>query len=158
MIFKSGLSQFFKGCLPQNLLSSLLNTVSINPEALILNMKVWAYHGLIRKEKAHINCEKGAQINILANKISTKWWPNIIIKDSKQTIHYIWFYFLVIMFILCCWFDKKKLELRLMVVLVLLKMKFGHAQISVPKIGIPMSKTACINPCVHRTCVMEIVE
>ena len=33
-----------------------------------------------------------------------------------------------------------------MVVSVLLKIKFGHAQISVPKIGIPMSKTACINP------------
>ena len=32
-------------------------------------------------------------------------------------------------------------------VLVLLKIKFGHAQISVPKIGIPVLKTACINPC-----------
>ena len=40
----------------------------------------------------------------------------------------------------------EKLELHLMVVSVLLKIKFGHAQISVPKIGIPMSKTACINP------------
>ena len=27
-VFKSGLSKFFKGCLPQNLLSSLLNTLS----------------------------------------------------------------------------------------------------------------------------------
>ena len=34
----------------------------------------------------------------------------------------------------------------LMVVSVLLKVKFWHGQISVPKIGIPMSKTACINP------------
>ena len=25
--------------------------------------------------------------------------------------------------------------------------EFGHAQLSVPKIGILMSKTACINPC-----------
>ena len=33
-----------------------------------------------------------------------------------------------------------------MVVLVLLKIKFGHAQISVLKFGIPISKTACINP------------
>ena len=41
----------------------------------------------------------------------------------------------------------KKLELCLMVVSVLLKIKFGHAQISVPKISIPMSKTTCINPC-----------
>ena len=42
----------------------------------------------------------------------------------------------------------KKLELRLMIVSVLHEIKFGHAQISVPKIGIPMSKTACINPCI----------
>ena len=33
-----------------------------------------------------------------------------------------------------------------MVVSVLLKIKFGHAQISVPKIGIPITKTAYINP------------
>ena len=40
----------------------------------------------------------------------------------------------------------KKLELCLTVVSVLLKIRFGHALISVPKTGIPMSKTACINP------------
>ena len=39
-----------------------------------------------------------------------------------------------------------KPELRLMVVLVSLKIKFGHAEISVPKMGKPMLKTACINP------------
>ena len=33
-----------------------------------------------------------------------------------------------------------------MVVSILLKTKFGHIQISVPKIGIPMSKTVCIKP------------
>ena len=38
----------------------------------------------------------------------------------------------------------KKLELCLMVVSDLLKIELGHTQISVPKIGIPMSKTACI--------------
>ena len=41
----------------------------------------------------------------------------------------------------------KKLELCLMVVSVLLKTEFGHTQISVPKIGIPMLKAACVNPC-----------
>ena len=42
----------------------------------------------------------------------------------------------------------KKLELHITVdFFVLIKIKFGHTQISVPKIGIPMSKTACINPC-----------
>ena len=40
----------------------------------------------------------------------------------------------------------KKLELHLMLVSILLKIKFGHAQISVPKIGVPISKTACIDP------------
>ena len=40
----------------------------------------------------------------------------------------------------------KKLETRLMVVSIFLKIKFRHAQISVPQIGISMSKTACINP------------
>ena len=33
-----------------------------------------------------------------------------------------------------------------MVVSVLLKIKFGHAKISMPKIGKPMLKTASINP------------
>ena len=42
----------------------------------------------------------------------------------------------------------KKLELRLMIASVLHEIKFGHAEISVPKIGIPMSKTVCINPCI----------
>ena len=32
---------------------------------------VWR-QGLIQKEKVHINCEKGAQINILANKTATQ--------------------------------------------------------------------------------------
>ena len=48
---------------------------------------------LIQKEKGHIICEKVIQINILANKIATKWWPNIIIKEAKQTMHYIYFLF-----------------------------------------------------------------
>ena len=39
----------------------------------------------------------------------------------------------------------KNLELRLIAVLVKLQNKFGHVQNSVPKIGIPMSKTACTN-------------
>ena len=49
--------------------------------------------GLLQKEKVHIDCEKRAQISILANKIATQWWPNINIKESKQTIRYIYFLF-----------------------------------------------------------------
>ena len=41
----------------------------------------------------------------------------------------------------------KKLELCLTVVSIFLKIRFGHAEISVPKIGIPMLKIACINHC-----------
>ena len=62
----------------------------------------------------------------------------------KQIIHYIFFFLL-----LCLHYVDdliKKLELRLIVLSVLLKIKIGHAQINVPKIGKPMSKTAFINP------------
>ena len=40
----------------------------------------------------------------------------------------------------------RKLQLCLMVISVLLKIKLGPTQISVPKIGIMMLKTASINP------------
>ena len=58
--------------------------------------------------------------------------------QKNYTLH-LFFIFLLLYLI-------KKLELRLMLVSVLLKIKFGHTQISVPKIGILMSETACINP------------
>ena len=51
------------------------------------------------------------------------------------------------MFILCYWYGSK-LELCWLVALILLKIKFGHIEISVHEIGIPMSKTVCANPCV----------
>ena len=61
--------------------------------------------GLIQKKSKHRLWES-AQVSNLANKIATQWWPNIIIKDSKLSITFI-FYFLVIMFTLCPWFDQK---------------------------------------------------
>ena len=39
-----------------------------------------------------------------------------------------------------------------MVISVLLKIKFRQAQINVLKIGIPMSKTACINSSWRKKC------
>ena len=54
----------------------------------------------------------------------------------------------IIFFLLCSQYVIdliKKLETHLMVVSIFLKIKFRHAQISVPKIGILMSKTAYIN-------------
>ena len=49
--------------------------------------------GLMQKLEAYIDCEEGAQINILANKIVTWWCPKVITNESKQTIHYIYFIF-----------------------------------------------------------------
>ena len=58
-------------------------------------------HGLRKKEKLRIDCKKGALISILANKITTN--DDLIIKESKQAIHYIYFlfsrYYVHIMFI-----------------------------------------------------------
>ena len=97
--------------------------------------------GLIQKEKVCIHCEKGAQLNILASKIATQWWPNIIIKQSKQTIRYIYFlfsrYYVRIMLVIWpknwnCVYWKSQFYLRF--------------NLSTSKIGIPISKTAYINP------------
>ena len=69
--------------------------------------------------------------------------PSIVIKESKRTnITFIIFSLLCSHYIINL---IKKLETHLMVVSIFLKIKFRHAQISVPKIGILMSKTACIN-------------
>ena len=60
----------------------------------ILSQIQWLdkYQGLIQKEKAHWLWERCPN-QYLANKIATNWWPNIIFKESKQTIHYIYFLF-----------------------------------------------------------------
>ena len=85
-------------------------------------MWICIYQGLIQKEKVHVNGEKGPQINILASKIATQWWLNIIINKSKQIIHYIHFlfshYYVADLI--------KNLELHLMVVSVLLETEIGH--------------------------------
>ena len=50
--------------------------------------------GVNTERKIHI---EDAQISILANKIAKQRRPNIIITESKQTAHKIYFYFLGIM-------------------------------------------------------------
>ena len=42
------------------------------------------FQRLIQKQKVHIDCKKGAQIVILANKITTKRWLNIIINLNQN--------------------------------------------------------------------------
>ena len=103
--------------------------------SITLNRSQW----LIQKEKIDIDSVKGAQISMLADKIDESILS--FRSPNKPYITFI-FYFLVIVADLI-----KKLELHIMVVSVLFKIKFGHVQIYAPKIGIPMSKTACINPC-----------
>ena len=71
------------------------------------------------------------------------------LKESKQTIHYIYLIFssYYVQTTLLIW--SKKLESCLTVVSILVKIRFGYTQIIVSKIGIPMLKTVCINPWVY---------
>ena len=70
-------------------------------------------HGLIKIEKVDIGSEKSAKISIATKKTVTQRWLQIMIMEPKQTTRYNYlFCFFVIMFILCYWYDKKKLELR----------------------------------------------
>ena len=69
--------------------------------------------------------------------------------EFKQTTHYN--YFIIFSLSCSCYVADmiKKLELCLLVVIILFKIEFGHAQISVPKISKLTLKIACIRPCQH---------
>ena len=96
---------------------------------------------LIQKEKIDISSTKRAQISMLANKIDESYHLGV------QTNHTLCLFLIFSLLYSHYVADLiKKLELHIMVVSVLLKIKFGHAQICIAKIGIPMSKTACISP------------
>ena len=92
------------------------------------------------------SCEKGAQISVVAKKIVTQGWSEIMIMKYKRAAHYIYFLFcrcyVYIMLPIWC----KSWNRVYWLLLFLIRIKFGHAQISVPKIGVPISKIACINP------------
>ena len=65
-----------------------------------------------------------------------------MIMKYKQAINYI-FHFLIIMFVLRYWFyQKTEITFIYLLLLFLIRIKFGHFQISVPKISTPISKTA----------------
>ena len=55
---------------------------------------------------------------------------------------YLFFYFLIILY----YFTDLIKNLELCIRATFIRIKFRHTQISVPKIGITVSKTACINP------------
>ena len=107
----------------------------------------------MQKEKVDIDVAQGAQISIIAKKIVTQRWLQVMIVDLKQTTHYN--YYVIFSLSCSCYVADmiKKLELCLLVVIILFKIEFGHAQISVPKIGKPMPKVACITLCTYRPCV-----
>ena len=65
--------------------------------------------------------------------------------EPKQAIHYNFF-----LLLLCSYYCyDQKTGIAFTGSYNFIKIEFGHAQISVPKINTPMSKTACINPCQH---------
>ena len=49
-----------------------------------LRLSFTTYQGFMQKEKVDINGEKDAQINILAKKIVTQGWHQVMIIESKQ--------------------------------------------------------------------------
>ena len=69
-----------------------------------------------------------------------------MIMGPKQATHYNCF--VVFLLLYSCYVTDmiKKLEFRLLVVMILFNIQFGHAQISVPKISKLMPKATCINP------------
>ena len=62
-----------------------------------------------------------------------------MIMESKQAVHLRIFYYFSF---LCSYYVGDLISFKFTV----FKFKFWHTQVSVLKIGIPMSKTACINP------------
>ena len=68
----------------------------------------------------------------LAKKTKVKFWAKIMTIDFKGL-------YMAFIFLLCDWYDQK-LELLLLAVLTLLKIKLEHTQISVGKIDITTSK------------------
>ena len=77
---------------------------------------VYIIQGLIQKEKVDIDGEKSVQIrivaksNFVAKKIVTQGWLQVMIMmimEPKQAMHY----YVIIMFILCYWYDQKRVIL-----------------------------------------------
>ena len=83
----------------------------------------------------------------MTKEIVTQGWFEIMIIKYKQAIPYIWFlfsrYYVYIMLLI--W--SKSWNYVYWLLLFLTRIKFGHAEISVPKIGILMSKIVCIDSC-----------
>ena len=101
--------------------------------------------GLIQKEKLDILGEKSVQIFIVTKACSTRMTQDY---DYGVQTHNNCNNF-VVFSLLCSYYVNdiiKKLQFHLLVVIILFKTEFGHAQKTVPKIGKLVLKTACFNP------------
>ena len=79
-----------------------------------------ALKALIQKQKVDIDGENGVQISIAAKNIVTQGWSHIMVMDSKQAICYIHFSFFryyVIYYLIIIINMIKKLELHFLMVL-----------------------------------------
>ena len=90
-------------------------------------------------------------MSIFTNKIATQWWPNMIIKESKQTnITFVYY-----LSLLCSHYVNdliKKLQIHLMVVSIFLKIKFKHGQLLCPK-SVYWCQKQSINPWFDRSAI-----
>ena len=78
--------------------------------------------------------------SILTKKIAMQWWLNIIYKESCFNFLFSCYYVHIMLL-------SSKTGIVFKGSSSFTKIKFGCTQISVPKIIIPVLKTACINPC-----------
>ena len=116
----------------------------------MLLLKKWnRWQESIQNKKVDIGGEKGAQKECCRQKDCNA----TIIQNydyevqTSNTSYTSYVFFLFPWYLLYYVTDLiKKLDYVNCFILFLIRIKFRHAQISVPKIGIPMSKTACINP------------
>ena len=101
--------------------SSKVFSLYLNQEILTFSCKVqfkgWNMSWANAEIKSTHRLWESWQIKILTNKIVTCWYSEIIIKESSKLYITFVLYFLVIMLRLPYWFDKKKLELCLTVLL-----------------------------------------
>ena len=93
------------------------------------------YPGLIHK-RVDIDVEKHAQISIVAKKTNTKITPDYNCGTQTSCTLQLFFYFFVIIFVLCYWYNKKQ-GLHLPLVIILFKIEFVHAQISISTVSTP---------------------
>ena len=99
---------------------------------------IWCQR-LIQKEKVDINGQKGAKISFVVKKIVTQAWSEIMIVKICFLFSHCCVYMMLLIW-------SKSWNYVYWSLLLLIRIKFGHAQNSVSKIIILMFKTTCINP------------